>query len=151
MGVSMQRLRHTVLFAIPAAVMLLTAPARAQDSVAAPAITKSQLAGAWTATIIGKTGCGWETKYVTFTLNAAGTGSAKAVSHTEMCGDSTSTNPIIIRTINSTGSGTGNLSCGTNCGWELKIQVGQSANLFSFVDVAPENPGNFIQGVAIRR
>jgi AraC-like DNA-binding protein len=48
-------------------------------------------------------------------------------------------------------SGTANLSCGTGCGWELAIQVDPTATIFNFVDVDPANPGNFVEGTAIKQ
>lgn len=53
------------------------------------------------------------------------------------------------KTARNGGSGTGNLSCGVSCGWELNIQVAASAQIFNLVDVAPENPNNYIAGTAI--
>jgi hypothetical protein len=146
----MNKHRRAAYLVVSAAFALFGVMTWAEPTLAAP-ITKSQLAGPWTATIIGTTGCGVTTMYVTFRLSATGTGSATNQMHTAGCGDSTNTNPIVIQSLSSNGVGAAGLSCGVGCGWQLKIQVDKGLNLFSLVDVAPENPGNFIQGVAIRR
>lgn len=113
----------------------LTSPAEAKSGIdeSSPGthwirgpITKAQLAGAWTATIIGKTGCGWTTMFVQFTLNAAGTGNATRQMHSEGCGDFAQTDPIVIQSIGNRGVGNAGLSCGPGCGWQLKIQVDNS-------------------------
>jgi hypothetical protein len=49
------------------------------------------------------------------------------------------------------GSGTGNLSCGPGCGWNLIVQVSENAQFFTAIDVDPVNPGNFVEIVAVRR
>jgi hypothetical protein len=93
-----------------------------------PAIALSQLQGSWAATLTGDTGCGIATMYVTFTLDAAGHSLATTHQHTSRCGDNVSAPnlPFNIRSLNADGSGMAGLSCtpsGTNCGWELFIQV----------------------------
>jgi len=115
-------------------------------------INKADLSGPWAMTLTGDTGCGMGTSYVTFTLNAAGSGSATIKSHTSGCGDSTRGGlPFTINTLNSNGSGTAGLSCGTGCGWGLDIQVSPDRSMFSVVDVSPDNPGNYLEGVAIHQ
>jgi len=115
-------------------------------------ITISRLQGPWAMTLIGITGCGNGTSWVTFTLDAAGVGSATIQSHTSGCGDLTSTDlPFKIQTLNANGSGTANLSCGFACGWEFKIQVNRLGTIFTVVDVDSQNPGNYLQGTAIHQ
>jgi hypothetical protein len=116
------------------------------------AITMADLQGKWAMTLTATTGCGNGTSYVTFRLNASGVGTARVQSHTSGCGDLVTTGlPITILSLNADGSGTAGLSCGTGCGWALTIQVAPDKNEFSVVDVDPTNPGNYLEGIAIRR
>ena len=143
-----QRARLTVAIALSVVALL----AVAQRSKATGTITKADLSGPWAMTLIGNTGCGMSTMYVTFTLSTAGSGSATITSHSSGCGDSTSTaEPFTINTLSVNGSGTANLSCGAGCGWNLDIQVSSDRSIFNVVDVSPVNPGNFLQGVAIHQ
>src|SRR5512132_1565139 len=112
----MSKHRSPAFLAVPAALALFGATTWPEPSLAAP-ITVAQLAGPWAATIIGSTGCGVTTMYVTFTLSSTGTGSAMNQMHTAGCGDSTTTNPIVIQSLDGTGVGAANLSCGVGCGW----------------------------------
>jgi hypothetical protein len=131
--------------ALAAGTWLAAAPA-----ANAGTITKAQLAGPWTATLVGNTGCGLTTLYVTFTLNAGGNGGAKIEMHSAGCPDATTSgNVFSIGAVNATGVGTAGLTCGTGCGWTFKIQVDSGVRLFSLVDVT--DPSNFLQGVAIHR
>jgi hypothetical protein len=114
-------------------------------------ITKADLSGLWAATYIGQGGCGFGTAYFTFTLNTSGSGSGSAVSHTSGCGDFTGPGTVTISTLNSNGSGTANFGCGTGCGFNLNIQVAPDRSVFNFVDVSPENPGNYLEGTAIHQ
>jgi len=126
-------------------------PSAAADQKAA-AITLAGLKGSWTAAIVGNTGCGLGTMYVTFTLDAFGHGSGTAtiVGHAQ-CGDSTASGlDFNINSLNNNGSGTANLSCGVGCGWDLNIQVAKNSQVFNLVDVSPANPNNYIAGTAIR-
>ena len=110
----------------------------------------ASLQGNWAATIVGNTGCGLSSMYVTFTLDAAGhgNGTATIVQHGQ-CGDATTSGlDFNINSLNSHGSGTAGLSCGVGCGWELNIQVANS-QVFGLVDVSPANPNNYIAGTAI--
>ena len=124
-----------------------------QTKTVKPPVTRTlaKLAGNWVATIVGNTGCGLGTMYVTFTLNSSGggNGTATIVTHAQ-CGDSTTTGlDFNITSLNPDGSGTAGLSCGAGCGWDLKIQVTRSSTAFNLVDVGPENPNNYIAGAAI--
>lgn len=111
----------------------------------------SKLQGPWTITLIGFTGCGQSAMLVDVTLDASGKGSATTTYHTQ-CGDSQQGGlPFVVQTLHSDGRGTANLSCGTGCGWEFQIQVNHDATIFNLVDVDPNNPGNFVQGVAIHQ
>jgi hypothetical protein len=130
-----------------------SAAADGTPDVASPAITRAQLAGHWAATIVGNTGCGLTSMYVTFTLNSAGHGSGTAtiVSHGQ-CGDGTTSGlDFNVNSLNANGKGTAGLSCGAGCGWVLTIQVSKSAQIFNLVDVEPTNPNNYIAGTAIHQ
>ena len=121
------------------------------NSYARTPITMGQLAGTWVIALIGDTGCGISTSYVIVTLNASGSGMATNRSHTSGCGNPVQTEPFAINTLNREGNGTANLSCGPACGWEFKIQVGPSVQVFNLVDVDPNNPGNYLEGTAVRQ
>jgi hypothetical protein len=161
MNQSMKDHGKPVRFASLIALLLVTLVAMDQPSAAAdatsgvpsPAITRAQLAGPWAATIVGNTGCGLTSMYVTFTLNSAGhgNGTATIVSHSQ-CGDSTTSGlSFNVNSLNANGSGTGGLTCGAGCGWVLAIQVSKSAQVFNLVDVEPTNPHNYIAGTAIHQ
>jgi hypothetical protein len=116
-------------------------------------VSKSDLAGNWQLTTVGQTGCGFGTTLYTFTLNSSGSSSNVAgTSHTAGCGDGSSTGQsFTIQSLNSNGSGTANLTCGTGCGWNLTIQVSPDRSTFNVIDVSPANPGNYIEGVAVHQ
>jgi hypothetical protein len=111
----------------------------------------SDLTGSWQATLYGKGGCGIGSDVVTFTLNTGGVANnATTTSHTTGCGDGTSTgNTFTVQSLNSDGSGTANLTCGTGCGFNFNIQVSPDRSTFNLVDVSSANPGNFLAGTAI--
>ena len=113
-------------------------------------VSKSDLAGAWQGTFFGDTGCGTSTEVFDFTLNSSGSGTANATYHTAGCGDGTATAlPITITSLNANGTGTANLSCGTACGFNFRIQVSPDRSTFSMVDVS--DPGNYLVGTAIHQ
>jgi hypothetical protein len=115
-------------------------------------IVVPEMAGSWQMTLIGNTGCGFTSMLVDVTLNGAGSGTVNTVGHTAGCADGQSTgNRFVIQTLNANGEGTANLSCGAGCGWEFNIQVDRSRQIFNLVDVDPANPGNFLEGTAIRQ
>ncbi len=114
----------------------------------AQAASVAGLAGPWVATLVGNTGCGLTTMYVTFSLNSAGTGNANITTHGQ-CGDGTISDPITVSAVAPNGAGTAHLSCGTDCGWDFKIQVLPGSKLFSLVDVSPGNPNNYLEGTAV--
>jgi hypothetical protein len=115
-------------------------------------ITKAGLTGSWAMTLTGDTGCGRSASYITFTLNGAGSGPAAITSHTSGCGNlMRSGQAFAVSSLNPNGSGTANLSCGPGCECKFDIQVSPDRSMFSVVDVSPANPGNFLEGVAIRQ
>lgn len=130
-------------------------PLRASAEGSDAGLTVAALQGTWQLSFMGITGCGFTTMVETAVLDAAGAGKVTtAQSHTAGCGDSISTTasfPFAISHLNPDGSGTGNLSCGPGCGWNLIVQVSQNAQMFSAIDVDPVNPGNFVEVIAIRR
>jgi hypothetical protein len=125
----------------------------AADTKVQPPVLLSSLKGKWAAAIVGNTGCGLGTMYVTFTLDAFGhgNGTATIVGHGQ-CGDSTTSGlNFNIGSLNANGSGTAGLSCGTGCGWVLNIQVARNSQVFNLVDVSPTDPNNYIAGTAIHQ
>ena len=148
--------RGFFLIALALASLALSPAARTQSTI-------SSLAGPWQATLLWSgSGCGPAAGLVNFTLNSAGTtNSAVLVFHSgpgEGCGDSTLTGQTFtIDSLNPDGSGTASLTCGPGCGWGFNIQVspqiirGAKPEIFNMVDVDTENPGNFVEGSAIRQ
>lgn len=141
-----------LLFSI--GILVGIAPLRASADTA-DALTVASLKGTWQLSFMGITGCGFSTMVETAVLDATGVGKVTtAQSHTAGCGDSITTTaslPFTISHLNPDGSGTGNLSCGPGCGWNLIVQVSENAQMFTAIDVDPVNPGNFVQIVAVRR
>jgi hypothetical protein len=116
-------------------------------------ISKADLEGPWQTTLVlANGGCGPMSILVNFTLNSAGTATnATLVSHSG-CGTSTTTGQTFtISSLGQNGSGTANLSCGVGCGWNFRIQVSADRSIFNLVDVDVNNPGNYVQGVAIHQ
>jgi hypothetical protein len=119
------------------------------------ALTVASLKGTWQLSFMGITGCGFTTMVETAVLDGAGVGTVTtAQSHTAGCGDAITTTaslPFTVNHLNPDGSGTGGLSCGPGCGWNLIIQVSENAQMFTAIDVDPVNPGNFVSIVAVKR
>jgi hypothetical protein len=137
---------------IAAALSLAIILSGANVSKAGGTITKAGLTGTWAMTLTGDTWCGASASYVTFTLNGAGSGPATITSHTSACGNLIrSGQAFAVSILNPNGSGTANLSCGPGCKWKFDIQVSPDRSMFNVVDVSPANPGNFLEGVAIRQ
>jgi hypothetical protein len=116
-------------------------------------IKLADLAGSWAISLGGHTGCGLSSMYVTVDLDATGFGMARIISSSTGCppGDDPA-EPFQIFALNPDGSGTAGLSCGPGCGWSFTIQVPQgSTNLFTLVDVSPDNPNNVLVGTAARK
>jgi hypothetical protein len=145
-------LRPQIRFVFLGVLCLVTIFSTAQLSSATGTITKSDLTGPWQITLIhGLSGCGVATDLVDVTLNSSGSGTATVKSHTQGCGDSTTSQTFTIISLSSNGSGTASLSCGTGCGFGFNIQVAPDRSMFNLVDVDPTNPGNFVEGVAIHQ
>ena len=112
-------------------------------------ITRADLAGPWVATLVGFTGCGQHAMHVAINLNNAGSGTATITNHGQ-CGNSVQAGQTFnIISLNTNGTGTAGLSCGTGCGWTLRFQVSPDRSIMNLVDVEPINPGNFLAGVAV--
>ena len=125
-------------------------PSSAEDG-SGPA-TIASFAGRWQMTIVGQTGCGFSTVVYYITLPRSGVGTQTSTSHTAGCGDGNSTSlPFVIQSVNADGSGRANLSCGAGCGFNLTIQLAPNQQVFNAVDVDAVNPGNFIEGTAVRQ
>jgi hypothetical protein len=116
--------------------------------VAAGAITMSQLAGSWKATLVIDGGCGQGTKLVTFKLNSTGAGSATALYHTPACGDNSETGTIQITSLNSDGAGTAQLIFGSTA-FHFYIQASRNTQVFNMVDIS--DSANYEEGSAIRQ
>ena len=119
-------------------------------------LTIGSLAGSWRLSFAGITGCGYGTQSSDFALNSAGVGIIPAGGsrfHTAGCGDGVSgvQTEFLVQTLNPDGTGTGNLSCGPGCGWNLILQVSRNGEVISFTDVDPVNPGNFVSGTVIKK
>jgi len=114
-------------------------------------IGKADLAGPWMVTLTGNTGCGLAAMQANFTLNTTGSGTATIITHAQ-CGDSTITGQTFaVNTLNSNGSGSAGLTCGTGCGWTFNIQVSPDRSTFNLVDVSSANPNNYLAGVAVHQ
>jgi hypothetical protein len=122
-------------------------------SANAAGITIAQLKGSWQATLLWSGGgCGPSSGLLNFTFGLNGTTStATLVGHSAGCGNSSTTQTFTVQSLRPNGSGTANLSCGRACGWQLIIQVDPTATIFNLVDVDPANPGNFVEGTAIKQ
>jgi hypothetical protein len=112
-------------------------------------ITHADLTGQWVATLVGFTGCGQHAMHVSINMNNAGSGAATITNHGQ-CGNSVLTGQSFkIISMNSNGTGTAGLTCGTGCGWTLRFQVSPDRTIMNLVDVDPINPNNFLAGVAV--
>jgi hypothetical protein len=152
----MNYLRQSKLarFAISAMLCLVTvSAATAQTPGSVDAIAVSKLNGSWQATLSGSGGCALGTFLITFTL-ANGSGPATLISHSQGtnpgCGNVTVTGQTFaILSLDSNGSGTASVGCGSGCGFNLSIQVMQDGLIFNMVDVT--DGGNFWEGTAIKQ
>lgn len=141
------RLAFVIVFLLVTSVLLVR-PISASIGV----VTKSNLQGPWQIALNGNTGCGLVSMLVTVTLNSAGMGTNATITTHGQCGNSVVTSQTFqILSMTSNGSGTANLSCGVNCGWNFNIQVSPDRSIFNLVDVDPLNPGNYLGGVAIHQ
>lgn len=118
-----------------------------------PKAKLADLAGSWAISLGGHTGCGLSSLYVTVDLDATGSGMARTQGSSTGCAPNIDpAQPFKIMSLNPDGSGTAGLACGPGCGWTFTIQVPRgSSNLFTLVDVAPENPNNVLVGTAARK
>jgi hypothetical protein len=142
-------LATTITFATPAAF--------AEDAKAAPAVTIAQLAGSWQATLAGNTGCGEVSMLVTFTLDSSGSATDATITthlsgpNTAGCIDGTvlTGQTFTVNSLNSNGSGTAGLSCGSGCGWNFQIQVSKNHQVANLTDIDTANPFNTPTGTMI--
>jgi hypothetical protein len=147
----MQNRRKFARLVIPVALCLVVAIAMVKRSSASIGnINKADLSGQWVVTLYAQTGCGVGTSQVNFTLNAAGVSTAATNKLHNSCGDSTTTgNTFTITSLNTNGSGTAGLTCGTGCGWTFNIQVSPDRSTFTLVDLT--DPLNFLEGTAVHQ
>jgi len=114
-------------------------------------VVTPDLTGDWEVSLYGVTGCGISDLAVTFTLDSSGLATNAATTGHSGCGDGISSgNSFQILSLNSDGSGTAGLTCGSSCGWTFNIQVSPDRSTIALVDVATFNPGNYLAGEAIR-
>jgi hypothetical protein len=149
-----------VLALLLATTITFVTSSSAQDARTAPAVTIAQLEGPWQATLIGNTGCGLVSMLVNFTLNSSGVATNATITthlsgpNTSGCIDGTVTTDqtFTINSLNSDGSGTAGLSCGSGCGWVFQIQVvPQYPVIANLTDVDTANPYNTPTGTMIRQ
>jgi hypothetical protein len=114
-----------------------------------PATTIAQLAGPWQIALVGSTGCGQTAMLFTGTLDSSGTAEG-TLTGSGGCGASSSTQTFKITSLESNGSGTATLSCGSACGWGFNIQVAASKQVFNLVDVV-NSPGDVLAGSAVKQ
>jgi len=151
------RLATTAVAAVLSVVTLVSVLAPPAAAQGGPPITLASLRGSWALTLVGNTGCGISSMYVTFTLNASGVdNNATIIGHSTGCTDATTSGLTFeIHQLNPDGSGTAGLSCGPSCGWELMIQVERAnegeSHVFTVADVSHLNPLNVLAGTAIRK
>lgn len=112
-------------------------------------VTPADLDGNWVATLSGVTGCGPTAMHLVMRLDANATGGGTLTTHGQ-CGDSVVPDQTFkVLTLDTSGTGTANLSCGPGCGWNLRIQVSPDRQIMNLIDVDAANPGNYIAGVAV--
>lgn len=145
------RLALLVVFSFVTLISLTSLSAAADHKAnVKPQIHLSQLKGAWAMTQYGQGGCGTGSALTTFTLNAKGSSTNAVENYHDGCGDGKLTGQTFtITSLNSDGSGTAGLTCGSGCGFTFSIQVAPDANSFSLVDIT--DPGNYQIAAAIRQ
>jgi hypothetical protein len=148
----MKKLNQCARRAVPIVLALIIMIAMSSlGSASTGNIVKSDLAGNWLIALHGTTGCGIADMEADVSINSSGAGTGTLISHGQ-CGDSTLTGQTFtINSVKANGSGTAGLSCGTGCGWNFNIQVSPDRSKFNLVDVATVNPGNFVEGLAVRK
>jgi hypothetical protein len=119
-------------------------------SPAAP-ITIDLLAGTWTATLSGVTGCGVSTLVTTFKLDTTGNGTqSSSLLHTAGCGDQNLSGlSVQIQSFNGHGTGFIAFGCGSGCGFGFNMQVNSGKQVFNLG--AQPVSGNYLAGTAVRR
>jgi hypothetical protein len=145
--------RQPVRLAVFATLLLVVVASLATFGAAADGKTKApisvaQLAGPWQISLVGNTGCGISTLLFTGTFNSGGVASGTLTGNSG-CGPSSGTQTLTITSLNSNGSGTAGLSCGSDCGWTFNIQVSPNKQVFNLVDVT--DPGNYLAGSAVKQ
>jgi hypothetical protein len=144
-----RKLTRVVLLATLCLVAVITIVKVSRASVGT--ISKSDLSGPWLITLGGNTGCGLVSMVATATLNTSGTGPATLTTHGQ-CGNSVVTGQTLtIISLNSNGSGTAGLSCGTGCGWTLTLQVSPDRSTMNLADVDTANANQFLVGSGVHQ
>ncbi|WP_127996306.1 hypothetical protein [Piscinibacter defluvii] len=146
MNMIRQSFRHAVAIA---GIVCFASTLPASSMAGVGQITFADLQGPWIATLNGLTGCGHSAMHVAISMNNAGSGTATLTTHGQ-CGTSVvSGQTFKILSMNTNGAGTAGLTCGVGCGWTLRFQVAPDRQIMNLIDVDPNNPGNFIAGVAV--
>ena len=115
-----------------------------------PEIAIGQLAGPWQIAVAGNTGCGVSALLFNGTLDSAGTAVGTLTFSSAGCKLSSGTQTFTITSLDANGSGTANLSCGSDCGWDFNIQVTANKQLFNLVDVS-NGGANVLAGTAVKQ
>lgn len=137
-----------------ALVLLLAATVASFSGISAaedakPEITIAQLAGSWQIALTGQTGCGQGSLLFVGTLNSSGV-AVGTMTETFECTSGSSSQTFQILSLNSNGSGTAGLSCGSACGWVFQIQVAPNKQVINLVDVTDPYPNN-LTGTAVKQ
>jgi hypothetical protein len=112
-------------------------------------VTLPDLYGGWFATFSGVTGCGPTAMQLEMRMGSTGIGEGRLTMHGQ-CGNSVLPGQTFrVLTLDPSGAGTANLSCGQGCGWNLSFQVSPDRQIMNLVDIDPMNPGSYIAGVAV--
>jgi hypothetical protein len=127
----------------------LASMSAAQDASAKPAVTVAQLAGTWHIALTGETGCGQGSLLFVGTLSSSGTADG-TMTESFSCASGSTSQTFSIISLNSDGSGTAGLTCGSDCGWTFQIQVAPSRQVINLVDVTDPYP-NDLTGTAVKQ
>ncbi len=141
------RQRIALVLLLVAAVASFPVISAAQS--AKPEITIAKLAGSWQIALTGQTGCGQGSLLFVGTLNSSGVADG-TMTQTFGCTSGSSSQTFQILTLNSSGTGTASLTCGSGCGWVFQIQVAPNKQVINLVDVTDPYP-NDLTGTAVKQ
>jgi hypothetical protein len=123
----------------------------AVNNSTAAVISTANLAGNWLFLSYGQGGCGIGSSLVTFTLSVSGSATnATETNHNAGCGNNKTTGyTFTVTSLGADGSGTANLTCGTDCGFNYAIQVSPDRSMITLVDVS--DPNNYQIATAVHQ